>query len=846
MLVGVIVGVLVLTVAAAGFGWWTVQRSFPATSGRMDLTGLDDSVTVYRDDAGIPQLVAKTEHDLFFAQGYVHAQDRFWEMDFRRHVTSGRLAELFGASQVDTDVFIRTLGWRQVAEREYEALDADSKAAFDAYADGVNSYLEGRNGADLSLEYAVLGLQLPGYSPEPWSPVDSVAWLKAMAWDLRSNLDDEIDRALLSTELPEEEVARLHPGFPSESAATIIEGTPAAAPAALSERALTGVGSDASADPLRRLSTVIDGLPELLGPAGGDIGSNSWVVSGIHTETGRPYLANDPHLGPAMPSIWTQMGLHCETVDANCRYDVAGYSFSGFPGIIIGHNSRISWGLTNLGPDVADLYLERVNEQGYELDGAVLPFKTREETIEVAGGDPVVVEVRATGRGPIVSDVGGDYARIVDGSEAAADGGEYALSLQWTALEPGRTAEAVFRINRAWDWDSFREGAAMFDVPSQNLVYADIHGHIGYQAPGRVPIRKQGDGTVPLPGWTSANGWSGYLAFEQLPNSFDPERGYIVTANNAVTTNGPFLTADWDLGYRATRISQRIDERIASGTQIDLDFMSEVQADTYDANAARFLPVLAGLDADGDAARGIRLLDGWDARADADSAEAAYFAVFWRTLLERMFAEKLPDGTQPVGGDRWFSVVGTLLDEPDSAWWSDEQAGIAGRDEMLLAALDDAWTETSERLGANPKRWQWGRLHTLTITNQSFGTSGIGPVEWMFNRGPYELGGGSAIVDAVGWNAREGYEVNWIPSMRMVVDLKNFDRSRWVNLTGASGHAFHPNYVDQAELWASGQTRVWPFSKGAVHDAATESLVLRPDPDAPRVTEPATSEPAAE
>ncbi len=523
-LTALLISVLVLGVAAAGFGWWTVQRSFPVTDGRVDVRGLNAPVTVYRDDAGIPQLVAETDHDLFFAQGYVHAQDRFWEMDFRRHVTAGRLAELFGESQVATDAFVRTLDWRGVAEQEYTHLDDASRALYDAYAKGVNAYLEERGGADLSLEYAVLGVQNPGYSPEPWTPVDSIAWLKAMAWDLRSNLAEEIDRALLSTMLSPDEVARLHPGYAWDSMPTIVQGPPGAVPAAASVEPLPHEAGDAgeageagqagdaasgpgSGDPipgaaasaLASLASLIDDMPELLGPEGGDLGSNSWVVSGSLTESGMPLLANDPHLGPAMPSIWTQMGLHCAELREDCAYHVSGYTFSGLPGVVIGHNERIAWGFTNLRPDVADLFLERVDGDTYELDGRAVPLTLREETIEVAGADPVTITVRSTARGPIVTDIGSDFEAVAAGYPTASGqpDGAYAVSLQWTALTPGTTASAIFPLNRARDWNEFRAAAALFDVPAQNMVYADVDGNIGYQAPGSIPVRLAGDGTVP-------------------------------------------------------------------------------------------------------------------------------------------------------------------------------------------------------------------------------------------------------------------------------------------------------------------------------------------------------------
>ncbi len=836
-----LVTVLVLGLAAAGFGWWTVQRSFPTTSGRIEVPGLAAAVTVYRDDLGIPQLVAETDHDLFLAQGYVHAQDRFWEMDFRRHVTAGRVAELFGEAQVATDAFIRTLDWRGVAEAEYDMLDDASRARYDAYAEGVNAYLDERSGADLSLEYAVLGLQNPDYSPEPWSPVDSIAWLKAMAWDLRSNLGDEIDRALLATALPPEEVERLHPDFPWGSMPTIMEGAVGAAPASTTvEPAAPAAGRGADAVGVSRppdaaaaapldLRALLDEVPALLGPEGGDLGSNSWVVSGAHTESGMPLLANDPHLGPAMPSIWAQMGLHCAQLSEACGFDVSGYTFSGLPGVIIGHNERIAWGFTNLGPDVADLYLERVVGDTYEYDGVMLPLTLREETIEVAGGDPVTITVRSTARGPIVTDIRNDFATVAGEYTATSDQPDDVedVSLQWTALTPGTTAQAVFALNRAQDWDEFRAAAAMFAVPAQNLLYADVDGNIGYQAPGSIPIRKSGDGTVPLPGWTSETGWAGTMPFDQLPSMLNPARGYIVTANNPVSTDGPMLTQDWDLGYRAAEIERMLQQHITEGDLLTADELAEMQLDTADPNAEAFLPVIGQLDFEGDAARGADLLQGWDARADVDSAEAAYFAVFWRNLLELMFAT-LPTETRPEGGDRWFRVVGSLLDDPDASWWSNEQHGLAGRDEMIEYALDAAWRESSRRMGSDPDSWRWGRLHTLTLRNASFGESGIGPIEWLFNRGPYEVGGGSSIVNAIGWDASLGYEADWVPSMRMIVDLDDLDSSRWVNLTGASGHAFHRHYADQTPIWQRGELRSWPHTIDAVQDAASETLHLRP------------------
>ncbi|PWC08426.1 penicillin acylase family protein [Mycetocola zhujimingii] len=825
----VVGGLVVLVLVAGGLVVLTVQRSFPQLDGELSVEGLDANVTVYRDDAGIPVIEAESATDLFAAQGFVHAQDRFWEMDFRRHVTSGRLAELFGEAQVETDTFVRTLGWRAVAEQEVELLDPLTLSWYQAYADGVNAYLAEREGASLSLEYAVLGLQNPGYEPEKWTPADSVAWLKAMAWDLRSNLEDEIDRAILATSVSPEQLSTLYPTYPYETNPTVLSAmaTPfgEAAEDAPAEQ-------QASVDSLLALRDVVEGMPALLGRAGSDIGSNSWVVAGSLTESGKPLLANDPHLGPSLPSVWYQMGLRCSVVSAECPFDVAGFSFSGMPGIIIGHNARVAWGFTNLGPDTADLYIEKVAEANYELDGVLRPLTVREEVVKVAGGEDVPITIRSTERGPLVTGVTGDFSSIAADYPASSGlpEGSYELSLQWTALTPGQTPRAIFAVNQATDWASFREGARLFEVPSQNLVYADVDGNIGYQAPGLIPVRSAGDGTVPQPGWTSASGWKSYIPFEALPSQYNPESGYIVTANNAVVNSTyPYLiTRDWDAGYRADRITDRIRTDVDAGTKFTAATMSEIQADNHNAIGEAFAPYLADLTPSGNAKKGATLLADWDFADDADSAESAYFNIFWRTLLNDSFSPKLPEAIPASGGGQWFQIVSGLLDDPASSWWVSADDNVTGRDEAITHALGAAWTEAEDLMGDNPEDWTWGELHTLTIRNASFGESGIAPIEWLFNRGPYELAGGSSVVNAVGWYAPDGYTVDWVPSMRQVVDLADFDGSTWINLGGASGHAFAPTYVDQTVLWQENKTRTWAYSPDAVDSAATDVLTLTP------------------
>ncbi len=367
--------VVLLMVAGLVAGVVVVRKSWPQTDGEIEIAGLDGQVRVVRDDKGIPQIYADTTADLMRAQGFVTAQDRFFEMDVRRHVTAGRTAELFGEDGLETDKFVRTLGWRRVAEEELPLLDADTRAALEAYSQGVNAYLQDRSLSDISLEYSVLSLGGLDYTPEEWSPVDSLAWLKAMAWDLRGNMDEEIGRVLAGVNHTPEQVAELYPDYPYDEHEPIVQQ--GAVVDGRYESQATGPGTrnparpPYTADQVQALADLQDGLdamPALFGRGSG-LGSNSWVVDGEHSATGKPLLANDPHLGTSLPGIWYQVGLHCNEVSAACPYDVAGFSFSGVPGVVIGHNQDIAWGFTNLGPDVTDLYLEKVDGKRWLYDG---------------------------------------------------------------------------------------------------------------------------------------------------------------------------------------------------------------------------------------------------------------------------------------------------------------------------------------------------------------------------------------------------------------------------------------------------------------------------------------------
>ena len=859
-----------MLVAAAVLGVGLARRSFPQVDGELAVSGLSGEVEVLRDAQGVTHIYADTSEDLFMAQGFTSAQDRFFQMDLRRHVTAGRLAELVGEPGVETDTVIRTMGWRRVAEQELTMLAPETRRYLAAYTAGVNSYLEQNTSpSQVSLEYVVLGQSVPAYRIEPWTDVDSLAWLKAMAWDLRGNYSDELARARLVGEVSRQQLDALYPDYPYEEHDPILssdEWEPAPAEDTAGEEdagdrggaggdrdgpaSHRGAGVGGGADPARvaagytAVLGALDAVPNLLGEGAG-IGSNSWVVSGEHTESGLPLLANDPHLGIQQPGVWMQTGLHCREVSESCPFDVTGFSFAGFPGVIIGHNADVSWGLTNLDPDVTDFYLEEINDAGQVRRGnAWEPVQQRTETITVAGGQDVSLTVRETRHGPILSDVV-DSARRAGQSapvNAVETLGTYDISMAWTALEPNRTADAVFQLNTAHDWDSFRDAARAFAVPSQNLIYADTQGNIGYQAPGLVPIRESSTngeppGFYPAQGWLPAYDWKGWVPFSQMPSAFNPPDGVIVTANQAVTPGStPFLTSESDRGFRSQRITDLIAAKSAEGPLTVAD-MHEIQGDTYNAFADVLIPALLEVEVpSSDFYREPQqMLEDWDRTAPAEgeqSAAAMYYYAVWANILDLTFDDELPGDLSADGNSRWMLAVGQLLDLPEDTWWDDRRtAGVVEtRDEILRQAMINARLDLTQRIAKDPTDWKWGSLHNVPLRHEVLGGDSVPDlIRWAFNDGPYPAPGGSALVNAFNWEADSGsYRVSSGPSMRMVVDLADLDASTWVNQSGNSGHAFHPNYNDQTAAWLANESFAWPFSREAVVDSAQHTLTLTP------------------
>lgn len=863
LVVGLLVIVLVVVIGGFGAIAWVTGRALPQASGRLVVPGLDGQVSVDRDINGIAQIRASMTHDLFLAQGYVHAQERMWQMEVWRHIASGRLSELFGEGTVKTDSFIRTLGWRRAAERDLAGVAPAARGVLDAYSQGVNAWLDA-NRDRLGLAFVVTGA-----SPEPWTPVDTLAWGKVQAWNLGGNLDGEIFRYLADAKLgdPARTDGLLAPrpfgpvitpsGLPgSGGAGANVQPVDSGDPGNDSTvrpptTTLTGTQSDA----WREVADSVNDALRLAGLDASDglasdhgIGSNDWVVAPSMSATGGALLANDPHLGISMPSVWYINGLHCVAISAACPYDVAGVSFPGVPGVVLGHNARIAWGATNANPDVQDLVLETVDPADPDRylgpDGASTPFTTRTETIGRSGGTPIDLQVRETIHGPILNDVD---PRLRDAP---------LMAVRWTgtiqAMGPDRTFEAVLGLNTASNFEQFRSALSLYAAPAQNFVYADVDGHIGYQLPGRIPIRSDPTdrGDRPVSGSDGRSEWTGAIPYDDLPRQLDPDLGWIVTANNAPVDEGypHFIGKDFDPGYRAERIIDLIDGDGQDG--LTTKEMATIQTDTAPLRARDIAQALEGArPATEDGVTIAERISRWDGICDEGSLGcAAYMAWEYRVLRDVFDDELGPLARDYVGSTASWSTLATILEDPRSPWWDDTATTDVTEtaDLIILRAMDEAGAELQTAFGS-PDRWSWGRLHTAAFEESTLGTSGIGPLEWYFNETPMAVPGAAGAINNTYYKLNRAYPdptdptvkpmtidrlftVTNLPSYRLTIDLSDLDGASLIITTGQAGNPFDRHYNDLIDPWRKGELVPLPFTAAAIKAATVSTLTLDPGP----------------
>ena len=819
-------------------------RAFPQTQGVVRVVGLQEPVTVARDPWGVAHIFAATAHDLFFAQGYVHAQERFWQMDVRRRMAQGRLAEWFGPAFIATDRFFRTLDLRRVAWAEWRSLPPQEQAVLRAYAAGVNAYLRQRPPDRVALGYALLAA-VPGLQPqpEPWSPVDTLLWVKLMAWHLGSNVTQELERALLLRSLSPAQIEQLYPPYPYDLP-VIVPFFPIGEPA----RPLPPPPDlpRAAGHVLERTARAMRTLQRQTGLAGGPWGSNAWVVGPTHTVTGRPLLAADPHLPYEQPPVWYAIALHCRPPSAACPYEVAGVSFPGVPGVVMGHNGQVAWAFSNLIPDVMDLVIEAVDPADpsrYRTPEGWAHFRVRTETLQVAGWPAVTFQVRETRNGPVLSDWARAFQpqgpfwnrRPFEQRVGLPLPEPYAVSLRWTGLQPGTALRAFLGFMRAQNWEDFRAAARWFDTPAQNIVYADGHGTIAYQMPGKIPLRANNDGRWPALGWRADHEWLGYIPWEHLPYRVDPPEGYIVTANQrAVPFDYPYYVAwDWAYGFRAQRIEQALGERLRRGPLSVADMMA-LQLDDASTKWPILRPYVLALRPTSPAqARALALLQRWDGRMRADSPAALLFAAFWKALLRLTFDE-IPAEQEPRlrihGGNRWQQVLRDLLPRSGDPWW-DVRATPARetRDQVLRQALEQAWLHTRRAWGPAVAWWQWGRAHQVTLGEPSLGRLSWLGLRAVYAVGPFPVGGDTAAVNAQVWDAAgEDFAALGGPTLRLVLDVGAWDRAVMALAGGQSGHPGHRHYGDGAAWWARGAYHPLVWSEARLWALDPEVLRLEP------------------
>ena len=769
-----LVALIFVLLLGSGGGFIWLRGSLPKVDGSISLPGLEAPVEVVRDRHGIPHINANSETDAAFALGFTHAQDRLWQMEMNRRIGAGRLSEILGQATLGVDRFLRMLGLYHHAQATLQHLSPQTQAVFAAYAAGVNAFLENRSGP-LPLEFLILG-----HRPEPWRIADSIVWTKVMALDLGGNWRKELTRLRLA--------GRVGVAGINDFMAPYGEDMPSGVLAAM---AIDGGLAD------RILSD--DGLARILGdahlPLGEGAGSNNWVVSGERSATGKPLLANDPHLGLATPAIW--YFAHQNIAGRN----VIGATLPGVPTTILGRNDTIAWGFTNTQPDVQDLYFEKLDPTDpnrYLTPGGPVAFEVHDEVIKVKDAADVIMRVRRTRHGPVLSDA--------HRGAAAALPKDYVLALSWTALrDDDLTPQAGVELSKAKNWLDFVAALKNFHTPQQNIVYGDVRGNIGFLAPGRVPVRSPENkvmGTMPQPGWDGKYDWQGLIPFAELPRGYNPKDGLIATANHKIVDDDypHHITFDWAAGFRARRIQSLLRAR----ERHSVEGFRAMQADVVSPFARAALPYMLAIKPGSELARqAFKMLAPWQGEMDRDRAEPLIFNA-WIWQFAKLITEDELSGIQAdVWGRRGPFVLRVLQDRPE--WCDDRRTkGTESCNAMLIRALDQAVLWISERQGGEVSAWRWGMEHLARSSHRPFGK--VNYLRYLFDiTVPVS---GSVYTVNVGdfdiFNPERPFASKHGPSLRAIYDLDDPDRSLFIHSTGQSGNPLSPHYADMAETWSEG------------------------------------------
>jgi len=762
--------------------YYWARKAKPRTQGALCIPGLGEKVRVLWAPYAIPHVFASNELDLFLAQGYLHAQERLWQMDFNRRLVSGRLAEILGErplpwkelsvrlrdkGTVELDYFVRLMGIRRAARASLRLLPQELVDRLQAYSEGVNRYIE-THLSSLPLEFRLLR-----YRPEPWAPEDSLTIAKGFALFLSTSLFTRLTLLAITDQLRDAEakLKSLYPAYP--------QGGPCV--------------TRSTAAPARQLLSFLNGTFAESGWGAPGPGSNNWVISARRSATGQPLLCNDPHLRMGLPSVWYLMHLATPAGAGREGFEVWGASIPGSPCIHLGHNRRIAWGVTAALCDDGDLYREKVDAREpdrYLAGGEWQKMTLEEERIRVRGGGEVKKTIRFTRHGPVISD-------FTQGCAA----GEV-LAFRWTAHDPSAEFRALYGVNRARDWDEFLESLSHQVAPTLNYVYADSSGNIGYSLAGKIPLRAQPHSLLPLPGWSGAYDWKGYVPFSELPRLYNPPEGLIATANNAVVDRSyPYYLSDlFEPPYRI----QRIKELLTAKDKFSLDDMAEIQKDVVSVQAREMTAALrADLEEIGRRDASLRetaeRLGRWKGDCSEKSPEAALFHLLHQRLMRNLLLPDLGEELFLAYAELFnqaLAPVDRILRDPQSPWF-----GSRPRLALVEKSLREAQQEIGARLGTDRQQWSWGRLHTLTLQHP-LGVSRI--LKPFFSLGPFPAAGNSTTINLGFYRHSNPYAHIVGPSLRMVIDVGDWARSRFILPSGQSGHPFSPHYRDQLESWRRG------------------------------------------
>jgi penicillin amidase len=762
----------------------------PQIEGELTLTGMTDSVEIFRDRWGIPHIYAQSTADAFFAQGFVHAQDRLFQMELNRRIAAGRLSELFGELALDTDRVVRTFGFNRLGHADLEKTTPEMRAALSAYTAGINAFIEHPK-SKLPLE-----MRLLRFKPDPWEPLDSVIFSRLMIWELSHAWESEIARAEIAEKVGVERAAELEIHYPGVNPVSLPEG--------IEFNALDPNGE----------------LRQITGPyLHRGKGSNEWVISPSRSETGHAVLCNDMHLAMGIPSLWYEVHLNAPD------YHVNGVSLPGLPMVLVGHNERIAWGMTLAFTDAEDLFVEQIDVHDpprYLFQDKWHETKIIEEPIKIKGTTaPHIERVLVTRHGPVISDQVGYKTQQV--------------AVKSMALQPLPALKGWYRLNTANNWDEFVEAMRLIEAPQLNVAYADVDDNIGYWVTGKVPIRAKGDGSVPVPGWSGEYEWVSEVPFEEMPHALNPELGFLVNCNNKIVTDEypHFLGNVWTNGYRA----QRITELIESQEKLSMQDHQDFQMDLKCLPGLELVSRLEGItDPDEDVQLALKMLKEWDGFLTPESVGGAVYKVVRYTLVCALFEPGLgQELTQKAMGKGFHPLLSNtqefygydtvtllrLLDTPDS-WWV-QQAG--GHDVLISRALQQAVSWLRNELGPDEIKWEWGKLHRIRFQHQ---LSLQKPFDQVFDRGPFPIGGDTDTPMQTAILPDDPYDNKvCAPSFRQIIDMGDLSKSISIHPPGQSGQLASPHYDDLAQLWLNGEYHPMLWTRAQVESEAKNKLVLK-------------------